>query len=633
MIDLDTLSAARDEAITVFNPWKMEIAMADKIAAGDWEIMWPDRSKEHSDPLVENVYNQALEDKMLAIGTTLPSIFVPPRRGTRQDRAETQAQKRRRVMLSYWDRSNIRRGLTAYARDSLHAGAAYMQPWVNWRLPPGQTQWCEEHGMMCSHTFPEQRYPRMIRPDPRQVYPLAHLPNGELATCLIMRTRRLADIKAEWGKDHPAVLHVDARAHQRSTQLSYVEEIYYYDQQQWAVALMDHNMPPPTQAVSTMHPRPQFGTPLREWLVSPEPHKLFGCPVVEAKRIPTESDDGYKGALFDIIAPLKVAQNFRAMMLDDLVDNIYAPRVIDNVQNPEEYGPGAVLIGTGEGKASIQRDRAPVNFEADQTVERLLGGIRRDAFEPPQRSGEFGASIASAKGVNAVQGTWNAELARTQVDMEYLLERTTALAACMDEVWGPGTKTMEGFDDKKNAYYESYDPRQVFGGDYRVTVSYGDRTGLDQQNHMVFIATASQLGFIPDREAAQRLFPEADVLQWERDKAIEELTELFLKGVLPQMIQQGDLRGFAAMVEAIDDDKLTVRTAAMKVAKDLGMIPANDGSGAPRGPEPDSPDGGQMAAAIAGGAIPGRSDSLPVPGRDLRSVLPSGVQRRIQEAV
>ena len=624
MIDLQSISAARDEAIQTFMPWKTDIQMVDRISAGDWDIMWPDRSKEHSKPHIENIYNQALEDKMAAAGGTLPSLFVAPRQGTRSDRAESQAQRRRRVMHSYWERSNLDRELKAYARDWLHAGASYMMPWLNWKHPDG------------SMTMPYERYPFLLRVDPRQAYPLGHAPNGELATCLIIRTRRVADIAAEWGDNHPAVeATVRWQALRKASgkgHLGWVEEIYWYDQTQWAVAIMDSNMPPLMQQNSTWVPNPQFGTPLREWLVEPEHHMLFGCPVTESKRIPTESNDGYRGALIDIVPVLETAQHFRAYILDDLVNNIYAPVVLDNVEDYDQYGPGAVLQGTGDGEARILRDRTPTNFEGENIVGNLLEGIRRDAFEPPQRSGTFGASIASAKGVNAVQGTWNAELAWQQTDISWMLRRSTSMAACLDEKWAPGDKSLSGWEDGNRAYHETYDSAKVFAGDYQCMVSYGDRTGLDQQNHMVFVATAKQLNLITDRDATQRLFPDQDVLQMERDMAIEKMVKLFIDGVLPQQIQGGDLSGFAAMIEALDDDKVSVRAAAMKVARDLGMIPPADGSGVPPGPAPAPDDPMAMLGAAAAGGIPGSSPNLPMPGGDLRRALPSGVQRRLQEA-
>ena len=622
MIDLDQLRHIRDEAIHTFNPWKAEISLVDRIAAGDWSIMWPDRSKEKSKPLVENIYVQALEDKMAAAGSILPSLFVPPKLGTRADRAEAQAQKRRRIMISYWDNSRLRRGLKAYARDWLHTGACYSMPWTAWKHFDG------------TPTMPNERFPFLIRIDPRQAYPVAHTPNGDLATVLVMRTRRVADVRAEWGEDHPALQRISqARAIRGTGELGWVEEIWYYDQTQWAVAVVDHNLPSVMQQGSTFMPQPKFGTPVSEWLVPPETHMLFGCPITEAKRTPTESDDGYKSALIDIVAPLEVAQNFRARLLDDLDFSIYAPVVLDNIQNPEEYGPGATLVGTGDGEARVLRDRAPVNFEADRTVTQILDGVRRDAFEPPQRSGTFGASIASAKGVNAVQGTWNAELAWVQGDLEWLLARSTAMAACFDEKWCYGTKQVMGWDDRKRPYRETYSPVDVFGGDYRVEVSYGDRTGLDEQNHMVKLATELQLGAISKRTFMARSSTVEDPLQEERDIALEKLTTLFIDGVLPQQIQSGDLRGFAAMVEAIDNDDMLIRAAAMKVARELGMIPPADGSGVVPGPDPATPDGAAVAASLGAGGIPGSAEGLPVPGRELRRVLPSGVQRRIQEAV
>ena len=101
-LTLDELRQAREIAVHTHRRWKARINLSDNIAAGDWEIAWPDDAVEPSDPLVENIYSEALEDKVYTAGVVLPRLFVQPAAGTRSDRGERNAQKRRRAIMAMW---------------------------------------------------------------------------------------------------------------------------------------------------------------------------------------------------------------------------------------------------------------------------------------------------------------------------------------------------------------------------------------------------------------------------------------------------------------------------------------------------------------------------------------------------
>ena len=116
-ISLDQLEGVRKAALWRHRGWKDLITLADFIASDQWEIAWDDGNVDASEPLVENLYSQALEDKVMTAGATLPNLFVAPTRGTRKDRGEENAQLRRRVMLSYWDRSRLRRDVEEWYSD------------------------------------------------------------------------------------------------------------------------------------------------------------------------------------------------------------------------------------------------------------------------------------------------------------------------------------------------------------------------------------------------------------------------------------------------------------------------------------------------------------------------------------
>jgi hypothetical protein len=333
----------------------------------------------------------------------------------------------------------------------------------------------------------------------------------------------------------------------------------------------------------------------------------------------------YRGALEDVIPQLRLGQNIQARLLDDLNANIYAPVVLDNIENPEEYGPGATLIGTGEGKATVERDRPPVNFEGQRTVKDLIEGARKQATWPLQRSGDPDASILSARGVVALAGSFNAELAWAQQDMEFALTRMNRIAAAFDEQHCAGEKNIDGIDGA-TGWHERYDPTVLFGGDYRNKVTYGDRSGLDPTQYMTQLAMAKNTEGMSNRTFMIKSGLVDDPLAEETDMAIEGLTNQFLQQVIPQQTEQGNLEPMKMFVEKIDNDNMTVRAAVMETIKEMTAAPAEPPPGA-AGPE-GQPDIMAMMESLQSGGSPG-AEGLPAPpgiGPGLQGALPGPVE-------
>lgn len=599
-------------------PWKRQIQINDAIAADKWSVVWDDGVEEPKDPLVQNVYKGALEDKINTAGAATPAIFVPPPPGTTLDRGERLAQKRKRVLMSYWDRSDMQRLRKLMYRDWFHTGAAFVLPWT------------EFYNEDSSRTLPAERAPYLMQLDPRQAYPLAHNNRGRLVQILFARQRRVAALKDEYGAKHPIFGSFSShRGRAGLDDAAFLEEVWYFDSTNWGVALADSLLPREYQG-SQFVPKgltDGIGGAAIEWITEPSKHGFDFCPVVEMKRM--THDGSYRGALEDVIPLLHTAQNFMARLMDDMQQNIYAPVVLDNIDNPEEYGPAAILYGTGDGKAAILRDRPPVNFEAQRTVTDLVSTAHRQATWPVQRSGDADASVVSAKGVVALAGSFNAELATAQQDMETALMLANRAAAAFDEVHCFGKKKIHGMEGV-TAFTETYDPATLFNGDYRNKVSYGDATGLDEANRMTKNAMIKNLGGMSLRTFMEKTGTIQDPLQEERDIVIEKLTSIFTDLIIPQQIEQGNLAALKDFVVRIDDDRETVRSAVMATIKELEPTPGQ----VPNGPGEGQGDVIQQMRSLASGGIPGNAAGLPSPpgiGQDLQNMLPSQQRRLVSE--
>lgn len=574
--------------------------MCDRVAADDWQILWPDQTVESSTPLVENLYAEALEDKTITAASVPMMLRTTPTRGTRQDRGEKNAAARRRVGLSYWHRSNDRRLRQKLYRDWLHTGVMAASPWATGFVNTvGQGR------------PPAERFAYFQHVNPRHLYPLSWDNRGMLASGLVMRRRRLLDMIADWGPT--ALLNqissIYATNGHRLHEV-WVEEIWYFDQTQWAVAVGASTQVPANWSGALMGPAsdPAHGGQIIDWIVPPALHKLGACPLKAVARV--TYNDSPRGALVDILPALRTAQNFMARILDDLNMAIYAPVVLDNVENPEEYGLGAVLVGTGQGDAKIMRDRPPVNFEAQQTVNAILDSARRQAFEPAQRSGEAGASIVSAKGTISLMGTFNAELATSQGDCEELMSAVTSATAALDEVWCAGLKQINVSDTTGELVDETYDPAQLFKGDWRFVATYGDRTGLDEQAHLTKLAIVRNMSGMSLRTFMQKSGMVDDVMDEETEITIEKLVTLFTDVLLPQEVQAGDKEALLAFIEKIDTDKKSAREAMFETIRSANLAAAQ-GGGAGQFGSGQRADIVRMMRSMASGGVPGNAEGLP----------------------
>lgn len=573
--------------------------MCDKVAGDEWKILWPDQTVESSTPLVENLYAEALEDKTITAASVPMMLRTTPTRGTRRDEGEKNAAKRRRVGLSYWHRSNDRRLRQKIYRDWLHTGVMALSPWA--------TGFVNTSGQ---GRPPAERFAYFQHVNPRHLYPLSWDNRGMLASGLVMRRRRLLDMIADWG-DLPIFFQFARRFAESSVPIHavWVEEIWYFDQTQWACAVGASTNVPAQWSGAMMGPAsdPAHGGQIVSWIAAPSNHNLGACPLKATARV--TYNDSPRGALVDILPALRTAQNFMARILDDLNMAIYAPVVLDNIENPEEYGLGAVLVGTGQGDAKIMRDRPPVNFEAQQTVNAVLDSARRQAFEPAQRSGEAGASIVSAKGTISLMGTFNAELATMQGDGEELFSAATSATAALDETWCAGVKQINVSDSTGELVDETYDPAQLFKGDWRFVATYGDRTGLDEQAHLTKLAIVRNMSGMSLRSFMQKSGMVDDVMDEETEITIEKMVTLFTDVLLPQEIQAGNKEAMLAFIDLIDTDKKSARQAMFDTIRKAKIAPAQGGGGEfGSGQRADIV---RMMRSMASGGVPGNAEGLP----------------------
>jgi len=603
------LLVIRENAMNRHRDWKQRSLTADLIIQNRWTTVWPDLKVTEADPTIENLYLEALEDKAASAAAVAPYVDVAPTRGTRDDRAETNAQKRRRAFVSLMFDSGFDEKQVEWVMDWLMHGAMFGQPW----------------------SLPEDpEHPFLIRMDPRFVYPVSHDSRGVLSSALVIRGRTVADLKADYPDSErlPEILGAWAARGKAEMLDRDVEELWYYDKEQWGVALVDATQDR-MGSFRYVAPggRPQNGGVFAEWLIPLHPHKLGHCPIVERRK--KTGDGEYRGALDGMIPSLKHAHNLTAQLLLDVTRNIFSPMVATGLQNPEDIGPDAILLDDGSGTAKVEYPRPGVNFEALQHVAAQMVAARGVGAYPMQRSGDFGASIASAKGVNAVMGQYNTQQGWAQRDMSGFYMDALGRLANYDEQWCGGVlKEIEGFDEGE-MFTDKYDAAKFWKGDYRVFVGFHGE-GYDRQSHTSQLAMIRNMGGTAMRTFMRQSGLVTNPLQEERQMAIEA-RDMAFQQFLMQQAQAGNMEPLQKFSEMLDDDRETVSSATSKTIKEMYAVPTGPGAGgAPgmQGPGGMTGDPGDSVLAerslASGGAPPGV-------GGDLAGMLPEGLARAMSE--
>lgn len=604
MISRDELVQLREYAQNAHKGWKQRSLTSDLIVQGRWNTVWPDLTIEERDPLVENIYNEALYDKAASAAAVLPFVEVSPTRGTRLDRAEGNAQMRRRAFISFMRDSLVEDKQIAWTFDWLQHGAMYGMPWKDFRT--------------------DSLHPYAIRFDPRTAYPIAHDSKDELRQIFFLKYRKMADLERDYGLEHEALRAMRVWSMRNGRDLSRpVEEVWYADETHWGVAVVAamNPTPPNFRYVNPLF-RNEGGPPFVEWLVPLHEHGLNGCPVVEkAKRSP---DGEYRGALDDMIPNLKVAHNVMARIITQLEISTALPTGIEGVENPEDFGPNALLYGDGSGNMDFKQPPMRPNFEALQQVALQLDSARNAGAYPQQRAGDPGASISSAKGTVALQGSFNAQLAWNQRDLAIFYRRLLGKLANFDQVYcGGANKQIEGWDEGE-MFSDKYDPATFWKDDFRCEIGFA-RVGLDEQANLTRLAMASQMGGMSARSFMRKSGLVDNPLNEEREQALESVASGFMAFAMAQA-NAGNLDPIIKFVEKVDGDEVTARAAIIDTIKSMFAVPAQGGP-AGQGGGPNAGAALQQARSLEAGGIPGNAAGQPSMGPELASLLPPGLGR------
>src|SRR3990172_2728619 len=536
---------------TTYSQWHSDNSTAYERYAGSWPTFLPDGKSIMDDPIVPDFIRLAAEARSRGVAASVPAIVC--RREKLGDAAKAAADKRERVIGSFWDHSRIMDSLVPrWAFDAMMTGVMACEIWPEFDKPK------------------LERFPTYKRIEPNHLFPdPIFTPGPWLDSCIVAYSQASRTIATEYGVTVDTVKNSDRAL-----------VIKYYDPERVIVIVEYFN-----------RMRIKAHTTLVD-----VPHTCGRTPIVIGTR-PT-ADGIYRGEFDNARGILEHWNRLETLSLDEPIQAVYPEKIAFDGEDDEESGPGAVhRLETAQSRYEyLQRPNQP--FTNMQKSRDYAGFVRAATIFPPSLSGDPNESVISAAGINASGAQHLQDIASIQTDiLAPMLQAANELALKQDvEYSGDVTKTIYGGSSK---HRETYNPVKDIGDDYRNEVVYGALSGLDPINRGVMALQQWQGGLWSKRMAMEMDPNIQDASRVMKEQVVEKLTEAGIAG-LQQAASKGELRAdvWAKIMRAIKEDDYSLEQAIEEF-----MVTA------PLAEPPGQP--GQPAATPGAPGIPGAAEGGP----------------------
>ncbi|MFC5799131.1 hypothetical protein [Streptomyces formicae] len=361
-------------------------------------------------------------------------------------------------------------------------------------------------------------------------------------------------------------------------------------------------------------------------------NKFGKVPVAVAEK--PKWDDQERGQFDDVVWPM-LARNRMAMLgLQATQQTVRAPLAIPPDVQKIPMGDDSVIRTNSPEK--IRRVGTDIPQAAWQQEAMLAAEVQRGTRTPASATGDVDASIITGRGVDALNGGYDIQIATGQLMIGFALEQALELAFEMDEkFWPEAKKSIQG-TIQGTPFEETYSPAKDIKGDYTVSVSYGFASGMNPNQALVFLLQLRGDQLV-SRDFVQRQLPfEVDVtaLQAEVDK--EQTTDALKQGIygllssIGIMAQQGmdptDLLTRSARLIDLRE-RMPMHEAILTAFKpESAASPTSAGEAPPGAPGADEggagvPFGMNPTTGMPGGFAPGQAQLGPGGKPDLMSML------------
>jgi hypothetical protein len=312
---------------------------------------------------------------------------------------------------------------------------------------------------------------------------------------------------------------------------------------------------------------------------------------------------------FDDVIFLQLAKAaFALLQLEAAHESVKAPIVLPNDVSTLGVGAGTTIrTNNPAGVGRLRLDVPQSVFIQGQTFDKEL---QQGSRFPQVRTGNADASIVTGKGVQALMGGYESQIAAHQAILARVLEELMSLCFEVDEkVFGEMKKTIHA--SNHGAPFEiSYVPSKIINGDYTVDVRYGLMAGLDPNRAMVY-GLQARAEKLFSRDTMRREMPlDIDVEEEKRKVQLEDLEDATFAALLgysqaiPQLAAQGQdpSKIVSALVQADNDIRKgkSIIESMKKLFPEPAPAPAPSPEAAQGGMSPEE----QMMAMMSQGEQP-----------------------------
>lgn len=556
----------RDWFINLHQAHKDRVQTTTEISNGNWYVVWPDLTRTPEAPTVANLVEMGINHWAAIGGAMLPSIKVPAPVAMDASEGRRGARKRERRLRELWRKSMVNE-LSAMAwGDYAGAGVAVVGVWADF-----------------SEKNPAKRNPYLVRYDPRFTYPLKD-DLGNITEMLVAWKISRSEIAAKW----PG--YADRFSKSRDSDL---EEQFWFTKDYFMHCVID---------TSKTGREKSYGV-----VLSYSKNTLGFVPVYEIVR-PTF--DGQRRGVFDqTLHLLRTMHRLMTLTIYSTEENAFPAIFEYDTINPGAYAPGAV-IRARSADSTFERLAPSNHFDVKDLIARLGEEGKMQSTWPQQLSGEPGASINSARGIDASMGALNARLALAHKQFELLFGRASEFLLAFDEVYCPGSKTIYG-DSRDRKKAEEFNTARDIGGAWDVVCTYGIGAGSDPSAKEMRLMAHVGAGTVSMTTAREQLDflddPELEPL-----RRLRELAQDAIAAGVAQQAQMGQPQLAAELFkllqrEDVDADEIMEEL----VEKIINPAPPE---GAPPITGPQDPAAALMGAeSLARGGIPGNAEQAPPP--------------------
>lgn len=570
----------RDWLIDKFTEHKARVNTATNIANGDWFVEWPDLSQSPEAPTVANRVELGIDHWSAIGGAILPSIRVPLNKAADLRTEKSAARKRERRVRGLFEDSNSSELMAQLWGDYAGTGSGVAGVWCNF-----------------GEDDPAKRNPYMLRYDPRHTY-LIKDNKGNITEMLVARKISSLELSAMY----PEWKHVFNESKEQD-----VEEWFWYTNDRVMYAVVDVGK--------------EGRKANRNVLIVDEEWDLGFVPAWEAVR-PTF--DGERRGVFDqAIHILRTMQRLMLMTIMSTEEHAFPAIASYDAINPQDFGPAAVIqLRSSEGR--IERLGPSSHFDVKDLVTRLGDEVGMEGVYPQQLSGDPGASIVSARGINASMGALDARLALAHKQFELLYGKIAGFMLAVDQTFCYGDKVIVG-DERDNKDAEDYNAETDVDGSFRCTATYGIGAGSDPANIEVRLSMHLSNRLISRRTAREQI-PFMDDPDAEEVKIMREAFQDALVGGVLAQAGQGDVLLAAQALKLMKSDAAGVEEILDELVEVITAPPEEEAPAPPGGPGGDPAlEQIQNAESLARGGVPGNAEQALPPlagilGQDSRQI-------------